>query len=75
VDEGFQPHPLPLSVKGNSNVPLRDFQEYLPELHTKLSPTPHRTYSFSITKTIWLKVLMEMTEILCNNDAKSVNIV
>jgi len=37
VDEGFQPHPLPLSVKGNSNVPLRDFQEYLPELHTKLS--------------------------------------
>lgn len=77
VDDGFQAHQLPLSVSGNSNVLLCDFEGHLPELHIKPSPTSHRTYSYSITKTIRLKVLMEMTEILCNtrNDTKSVNVV
>lgn len=75
VDGGFQPHSVPFSVSGNSNVLLCDFEGYLSELHTKLSPISQRTYSFSITKTIWLRLLMEMKEIRCNNDAKSVNIV
>jgi len=75
LNDGFQPLVLPFSVSGNSNVPLCDLEGYLSELHTKLSSTSHRTYSFSITRTIWLRLLMEMKEICCNNDGKRVNIV
>jgi hypothetical protein len=75
VDDGFQPHSLPLSVSRNSNVLLCDFEGHLSELQTKLSPTSHRKYSFSITKTIWLRLLMEMKEIFCIKDGKRVNIV
>ena len=75
LDDGFQPLVLPFSVSGNSNVPLCDLEGYLSELHTKLSSTSHRTYSFSITKIICLRLLMEMKEICCNNDGKRVNIV
>jgi hypothetical protein len=75
VDDGIQPHQLLLSVSRNYNVPLCDFEGYLPELHTKLSPTLHKMYSISITKTIWIKVLMEMRAIRCNNEVINVNIV